>query len=55
MQCGQSQAVERVKADIEANRCACDVRNPRGACCLGDLAAAVKRVSAESLVERGVK
>ena len=42
---GTSDAVERVKADITANRCACEVRNPRGTCCLGDVGAAVKRVS----------
>lgn len=43
---GNSKAVERVRAHIEAGRCACEVRNPRGACCLGDVTAAVKRVAA---------
>ena len=43
--CGKSDAVERVKAHIKASRCACEVRNPRGNCCLGDVGAAVKRVS----------
>ena len=43
---GHSLAVERVREYIEAGRCACEVRNPRGACCLGDLAGAVKRVEA---------
>lgn len=41
---GKSDAVERVKAHIKASRCACEVRNPRGTCCLGDVGAAVKRV-----------
>jgi hypothetical protein len=41
---GHSRAVERVRAHIEAGRCACEVRNPRGACCLGDVGAAVKRI-----------
>lgn len=41
---GRSEATERVRAHIAAGRCACEVRNPRGACCLGDIAAAVKRV-----------
>lgn len=41
---GRSDAVERVKAHINAGRCACEVRNPRGTCCLGDVGAAVKRV-----------
>lgn len=46
---GSSGAVERVRAHVGADRCACAVRNPRGACCLGDLIAAVKRVSASVL------
>ena len=40
---GVSHAVGRVRAHIAAHRCACEVRNPRGACCLGDLIAAVDR------------
>lgn len=40
---GASKAVNRVREHIAAHRCACDVRNPRGSCCLGDVAAAVKR------------
>jgi hypothetical protein len=43
-QLGRSEAVERVRRHIEAGRCACEVRNPRGTCCLGDVTAAVKRV-----------
>jgi endonuclease YncB( thermonuclease family) len=41
---GRSEAVERVRMHIQAGRCACEVRNPRGVCCLGDVTAAVKRV-----------
>lgn len=43
---GRTSAVERVRRHIADRRCACDVRNPRGVCCLGDLTAAVKRLSA---------
>src|SRR5207249_1037014 len=43
---GRSLAVERVRQHMSAGRCACEVRNPRGACCLGDVTAAVKRVEA---------
>jgi hypothetical protein len=42
---GASTAVERIRHHIDAERCACEVRNPRGACCLGDVIAAVKRVA----------
>ena len=41
---GASGALSRVRAHIEARRCACDVRNPRGVCCLGDLTGAVTRI-----------
>lgn len=41
---GGSSAVQRVRAHIAAKRCACDIRNPRGTCCLGDLMAAVERL-----------
>lgn len=45
---GRSLAEERIRQHIAAGRCACEVRNPRGRCCLGDVIAAVKR--AESTV-----
>ena len=49
-QTGRSGAVQRVRAHIAAQRCACEIRNPRGACCLGDLQAAVERLpSSESI------
>lgn len=43
---GRSAAVERVREHIKAERCACGIRNPRGACCLGDVTQAVKAVEA---------
>jgi hypothetical protein len=30
-------AVAFVRAEVKARRCACDVKNPSGRCCLGDL------------------
>lgn len=38
---GTSLAAERIRAHIAEGRCACDLRNPRGACCLGAVIAAV--------------
>ena len=46
---GKSDAVERVRNHIHAGRCACEVRNLRGTCCLGDVIAAVKRVTTTAL------
>lgn len=37
-------AASRVREHIAAKRCACEIRNPRGSCCLGDVIAAVERV-----------
>jgi CopZ-like zinc binding protein len=44
---GHSSAIERIRAHIAASRCACEVRNPRGSCCLGDVLAAIARVTAD--------
>lgn len=43
-----ARVIERVREHIAAERCACEVRNPRGACCLGDVIAAVKRIEASA-------
>jgi hypothetical protein len=44
---GRCDASLRVRNHIAAGRCACEVRNPRGACCLGDVMKAVARIEAE--------
>ncbi len=46
---GRTDVVARVREHIAAQRCACDIRNPRGACCLGDVVAAVKRIEGAML------
>jgi len=43
---GASGAVSRVRGHIDGQRCACELRNPRGTCCLGDVIASVKRLLA---------
>jgi hypothetical protein len=47
LQSRRADVVDRIRQHIAAQRCACDIRNPRGACCLGDVIAAVKRIEAE--------
>lgn len=42
---GASEAVQRVRAHIASARCACEIRNPRGVCCLGDVTTAVTRAA----------
>ena len=34
---GRSTVVERIRAGIQAGACACDIRNPQGGCCLGNV------------------
>lgn len=46
---GHSTVAGRIREHITAQRCACDIRNPRGACCLGDVVAAVKRIESAML------
>jgi len=40
-QAGGCTIPERVAAEIGAGRCACEIKNPSGACCLGDVRIAV--------------
>ena len=46
---GRSSVVEQVNAGIQAGQCACEIRNPQGSCCLGNVTATVKRAQ-KSLV-----
>ena len=41
-----STVVASINAGIKAGQCACEIRNPQGSCCLGNVAATVKRVQA---------
>jgi Zinc binding domain len=50
---GESLAIQRVRGHIAAGRCACEVRNPRGTCCLGDITAAVDRLRPNVGKQRG--
>ena len=39
---GKSRLAERIAAEVEAGRCACEVKNPSGRCCLGDVTRTVR-------------
>jgi len=45
---GTSNALDRVKEHVRFGRCACDIRSPRGICCLADLKAAIARLGRRS-------
>ncbi len=39
---GRSTVAERITAEVQGDGCACDVKNPSGKCCLGDVQRLVK-------------
>lgn len=40
---GETTIPQRIAAEMKADRCACEVRNPQGSCCFGNVKAAAKR------------
>lgn len=42
-----STVVSKINIGIKAGQCACDLRNPQGTCCLGNVAQVVKRIKSE--------
>jgi hypothetical protein len=40
-----SAVVDRISRGIQAGHCACELRNPQGSCCLGNVRALVKQVT----------
>lgn len=45
---GASTIPDRITAEVKAGRCACEVKNPSGRCCLGD----VRKAVTEALADR---
>jgi len=43
---GDTTALEDIKAKMEKPGCSCEVLNPSGGCCLGDVGKAIKELSA---------
>jgi Zinc binding domain len=39
---GRSTVADRITAEVTAGNCACEVKNPSGKCCLGDITRAAK-------------
>ena len=49
---GKTSVLEEITAEVQGGFCACEVKNPSGACCLGDITRAIqdaKKRSAETL------
>lgn len=41
---GRCTIPQRIAAEIKAGNCACEIRNPQGSCCLGEVQATIRRV-----------
>jgi len=39
---GSTTILEEIKAEVQGGFCACEVKNPSGACCLGDITRAIQ-------------
>ena len=46
---GANTIVKRIEAGIQAGQCACDIRNPQGRCCLGNVHELVGRLAGSAL------
>lgn len=44
---GVTDVVARVTEGTKTGQCACDIRNPQGSCCLGNVGKVIKQVEAE--------
>jgi len=49
---GRTSIPGRIAAEVKAGNCACEVRNPSGKCCLGEVQQATQEISAELGVAR---
>ncbi len=47
---GKSSAFHTIASEVKAGRCACEVRNPKGDCCLGDVLRTERRLINEVAV-----
>ncbi len=45
IQTGRTGVIEAITSGIQAGKCACEIRNPQGNCCLGNVRAVVERLT----------
>ncbi len=46
----RSVTVDDITLGTKINQCACDIRNPQGECCLGNVRALIKRIEAKTVL-----
>jgi hypothetical protein len=47
MTAGETNLPAMITAEVRAGHCACEVKNPQGSCCLGNVSNAVKKIRSE--------
>lgn len=52
-QTGSSTVVAAITDGIQAGQCACDIRNPQGSCCLGNVRAVIERAGPATSTSTG--
>lgn len=45
---GSTDILQRIKQGVQEGRCDCERKNPQGACCLGNVARAIREISGRS-------
>ena len=48
---GKCTIPQHIIAEVKAGNCACEIRNPQGSCCLGNVTAAIKRAMNHAAAE----
>ncbi len=44
---GRCTIPQRIAAEVRTGNCACEIRNPQGSCCLGNVNSALKRIASK--------
>jgi len=52
---GRSTVPQRIAAEVKAGNCACDVKNPSGKCCLGEVIRAVEEDAGKESISASKK
>jgi hypothetical protein len=47
---GHTTILDDINAGIKAQQCACDLRNPQGSCCLGNVRSVIKRAEISTAI-----
>jgi hypothetical protein len=49
---GKSTAIDQIKAQVQAGNCYCEITNPQGSCCLGNVTLAINQIFARNSIPK---